>query len=189
MSKKENLNFYTIDDKYIGYVSKYDKHIAYNKENKRPYVGIIFEISGFSYFSPMFSPKKQHELYKENLTFFKMYGNNKSDYLGLIKFADMIPVPKDSIQKLEFKNYFRPYNMLLVKQYNYINIPENRIRIKEKAKRLYEIINSGKEGKTALFYKGLCCNFRLLEEKMNDYLKKQWCVKIQKSLIILSKIT
>ena len=95
MSKIENLNFYIVEDGYIEYASRWDHHIAYNKNNKRPYVGIVFKINDFSYFSPMFSPKKQHEGYKENLTFFKMYGNaNKRDYLGLIRFADMIPVPE-----------------------------------------------------------------------------------------------
>ena len=67
MSKIENLNFYIVEDGYIEYASRWDHHIAYNKNNKRPYVGIVFKINGFSYFSPMFSPKKQHEGYKENL--------------------------------------------------------------------------------------------------------------------------
>lgn len=170
MSKTENLNFYIVEDEYIEYVSRWDVHIAHNKKNKRPYVGIVLEIKDFSYFSPMFSPKKQHERYKENLTFFKMYGNNdKKDYLGLIRFADMIPVPRKAIKQLEFKNYFNSYNMLLVKQYNYINMPNNRKRIKEKATKLYDIINSNKENKTISFYKKLCCNFKLLEEKLTEY--------------------
>ena len=33
----------------------------------------------------------------------------------------------------------------------------------------YDIINSNKENKTTSFYKKLCCNFRLLEEKLADY--------------------
>ena len=59
--------------------------------------------------------------------------------------------------------------MLLVKQYNYINMPNNRKRIKEKATKLYDIINSNKENKTISFYKKLCCNFKLLEEKLTEY--------------------
>lgn len=89
MAKIEKLNFYIVEDEYIEYVSKWDIHIAHNKKNKRPYVGIVLKIEGFSYFSPMFSPKKQHERYKEN--------------------------------------------------------------------------------KTTSFYKKLCCNFKLLEEKLADY--------------------
>ena len=97
-------------------------------------------------------------------------GNSvKKEYLGLIRFADMIPVPEEAIKHLEFRNYLDPYNMLLVKQYNYINVPENRKRIKEKATKLYSIINNDKENKTTYFYKKLCCNFKLLEEKLKEY--------------------
>ena len=53
MSKIENLNFYIVEDGYIEYASRWDHHIAYNKNNKRPYVGIVFKINGFSYFSPI----------------------------------------------------------------------------------------------------------------------------------------
>ena len=40
-TKLKKLNFYTIDDTYINYLSNFDKHIAYNKNQKRPYIGII----------------------------------------------------------------------------------------------------------------------------------------------------
>ena len=68
----------------------------------------------------------------------------------------MIPVPEKAIKQLDFRDYRNLYSMLLVKQYNYINIPENKKRIKEKAKKLYNIINSDKENKTTYFYKKLC---------------------------------
>ena len=35
----------------------------------------------------------------------------------------------------------------------------------------YDIINSNKENKTTSFYKILCCNYRLLKEKLADYKK------------------
>ena len=35
--KLGKLNFYIIDDNYIKYLSQFDKHIAYNKNEKRPY--------------------------------------------------------------------------------------------------------------------------------------------------------
>ena len=48
MSKIENLNFYIVEDGYIEYASRWDHHIAYNKNNKRPYVGIVFKINDLS---------------------------------------------------------------------------------------------------------------------------------------------
>ena len=86
------------------YISQFDKHIAYNKKQKRPYIGIVLDISNILYFAPMFLPK--HEQYKENLTFFKMYGNkDRTDYLGIIRFSDMIPVPKSEISIFSSKNF------------------------------------------------------------------------------------
>ncbi len=39
--KLKKLNFYIIDDNYIKYLSQFDKHIAYNKNEKRPYIGVV----------------------------------------------------------------------------------------------------------------------------------------------------
>lgn len=39
--KLGKLNFYIIDDNYIKYLSQFDKHIAYNKNEKRPYNSIV----------------------------------------------------------------------------------------------------------------------------------------------------
>lgn len=65
---------------------------------------LYLKLMVFHIFLQCFRRKKQHEGYKENLTFFKMYGNaNKRDYIGLIRFADMIPVPEKAIKQLDFR--------------------------------------------------------------------------------------
>lgn len=168
------LNFYSISDDYIHYISKFDKHIAYNKNSKRPYIGIILEINKMLYFAPMFSPKSQHKRYKNNLTFFKIFGNRrKTDYLGLIRFSDMLPVPKGEISIINIKNVNKRYNALLDKQYNYINQKENKKQIKLKAKKLHDLVISEDSSKTTNFYKDLSCNFKLLEEKCVEYEKEK----------------
>lgn len=68
--KLGKLNFYIVDDNYIKYLSKFDKHIAYNKEQKRPYIGVVIIVNDCYYFAPLFSPKQKHKTYKSNLTFF-----------------------------------------------------------------------------------------------------------------------
>ena len=120
----------------------------------------------------MFSPKLQHEKYKENLTFFKMYGNkDKTDYLGIIRFSDMIPVPKSEISILSSENIEKQYSMLLYKQYNYINKVENRDIIRKKAKDIHGIVVNEGKNKKVTFYKNLCCNFKILEERLYTYKK------------------
>lgn len=66
------LNFYIIDDNYIEYLSQFDKHIAYNKNEKRPYIGVVLIVENHYYFAPLFYPKQKHKTYKYNLTFFKI---------------------------------------------------------------------------------------------------------------------
>lgn len=46
--KLGKLNFYIIDDHYIKYLSQFDKHIAYNKNEKRPYIGVVIIVEEHS---------------------------------------------------------------------------------------------------------------------------------------------
>ena len=95
--KLNKLNFYIIDDNYIEYLSQFDKHIAYNKNEKRPYIGIVIIVEKHYYFAPLFSPKQKHKRYKNNLTFFRITNIKTKNELGIIRFSDMIPVPQGSV--------------------------------------------------------------------------------------------
>lgn len=59
--KLKKLNFYIINDNYIKYLSQFDKHIAYNKNEKRPYIGVVIIVKEHYYFAPLFSPKQKHK--------------------------------------------------------------------------------------------------------------------------------
>ena len=48
--KLRKLNFYIIDDNYIKYLSQFDKHISYNKNEKRPYIGVVIIVEEHYYF-------------------------------------------------------------------------------------------------------------------------------------------
>ncbi len=160
--KLGKLNFYIIDEDYINYLKKFDKHIAYNKNQKRPYIGVVIVVEDNYYFAPLFSPKLKHKTYKDNLTFFKIVNvKNKSD-LGIIRFSDMIPVPQESVYLLDTKEKSYGYKRLLSEQYNYINIPTNREKIMEKAQKIYNIVTKDRKSKMSKFYKNLSCNFKLL---------------------------
>ena len=84
----------------------------------------------------------------------------------------MIPVPKDELNILDIKDKSYGYRRLLSEQYNIINKTENRQKILNKAKKIYDIVVSKKnKGRKEIFYKKLSCNFKLLEEKENRYYK------------------
>ena len=169
--KLGKLNFYIIDDNYIKYLSEFDKHIAYNKNESRPYIGVVIVDNEQYYFAPMFSPKTKHKTYKENLTFFKMLSVKEKNELGIIRFSDMIPVPTNCVSLLDITDKSYAYRRLLAEQYKYINIPENKQKIMNKAEKIYNIVISDSKGKTAKFYKGLSCNFKVLEVKCLEYNK------------------
>ncbi len=84
--KLKNLNFYIINDNYVKYLSQFDKHIAYNKNEKRPYIGVVVIVKEHYYFAPLFSPKQKHKTYKDNLTFFKIVNSKTKNNLGIIIF-------------------------------------------------------------------------------------------------------
>lgn len=83
--KLSKLNFYIIDDNYIEYLAKFDTHIAFNKKEKRPYIGIVLKIEQYYYFAPLFSQKLKHKNYKDNLTFFKIVNHKTKNNLGIIR--------------------------------------------------------------------------------------------------------
>ena len=48
----EELLFYTIDKNYIKYLSEFESHVSYNKDeigHSRPYLGIVLKIINTSY--------------------------------------------------------------------------------------------------------------------------------------------
>ena len=170
--KLKKLNFYIIDENYIKYLSQFDKHIAYNKNEKRPYIGVVVIIGEHYYFAPLFSPKQKHKTYKDNLTFFKIVNAKTKNDLGIIRFSDMIPVPQESVYLLDMKSKSYGYKRLLSEQYSYINKNENKVKIMEKAERIYNIVARNGKSKMDKFYKNLSCDFKLLEEKSAKY--KGW---------------
>ena len=167
--KLGKLNFYIIDDNYIKYLSQFDKHIAYNKNEKRPYIGVVIIVEEHYYFAPLFSPKPKHKTYKDNLTFFKIRNTKTKNDLGIIRFSDMIPVPQGSVYILDIKSKSYGYRRLLSEQYSYINKPENKAKIMEKAEKIYNIVTKNSKSKMVQFYKDLSCDFKKLEEQCLRY--------------------
>ena len=113
-------------------------------------------------------------MYKDNLSFFKIISLKTNKYLGMIRFTDMIPVPKECLYFIDISKQSYGYKRLLAEQYSYINMPKNKKIIISKAKQLYKIVTSFEEkSKTTNFYKNLSCNFKLLEEKCVEYEKEK----------------
>ncbi len=157
----KRLKFYNIDDNYIEFLHSFDNKVPYNKKNRRPYIGIILEVNGLTYFAPMFSPKQQHKTYNSNKTYIKISNN-----MGIIKLNNMIPVNIENLTYIDFNSIQdKKYRNLLIQQNNFIQLNADRIR--EMANKLYKFVTIDKKD----FFIQICCDFKLLEKESRNYIK------------------
>lgn len=61
-----------IKDSYIAFLKQYDQKVPDNKNEQRPYIGVILEIKGKTYYAPLSSPKPKHLKMKNSLDFRKI---------------------------------------------------------------------------------------------------------------------
>lgn len=162
MKKNNTLKLYTVNEGYINYLSKFDNHVSWNKEQKRPYIGIVLEVEKYLYFAPLYSYKISYDKYKDNPSFLRVE-DRKGKRVSIIRFSEMIPVPKTEIQLLDFNSRGNKYKDLLQAEINFIN--NNKNIVYSKAKKLYKNVVYVK----IPFFINISCNFKLLEQKLNLY--------------------
>ena len=162
----KKLKFYTVTEEYMIYLKKYDEKVMDNRgvKNKRPYIGVLFEIDRKKYLAPLSSPKPKHLTMKNSLDFVKI---NQGKF-GVINLNNIFPVIEEVIIEkninLEEDN---KYKELLVNQLDWCNKMENRDNIYRKAEKLYkEILNKKEQSR----FWNRCCNFSLLEEKAIEFI-------------------
>ena len=163
---RKKLKFYTVTEEYMIYLKKYDEKVMDNRgiKNKRPYIGVLFEIDRKKYLAPLSSPKPKHLTMKNSLDFVKI---NQGKF-GVINLNNMFPVIEEVIIEkninLEEDN---KYKELLVNQLDWCNKMENRDNIYRKAEKLYkEILNKKEQSR----FWNRCCDFSLLEEKAIEFI-------------------
>ncbi len=165
---KKSLILVKLDKNYCNYLRKFDYRVPYNYDNKdkRPFIGVLFEVNNCMYFAPLSSPKIKHLKLASKLDFFKI-DNGK---LGAINFNNMLPVTENNIVKINLNciteaNY--KYIKLLKEQLYWLN--RNRDKLYTRSKKIYD---KYLDGTLNLNIRKRCCDFKLLEEKCLEYNKK-----------------
>ena len=159
------LRLYRIDIKYIKYLYQFDKRVQYNEKRedeytkRRVYLGIVLKIDKFNYFVPLEHPRPAHQKLKSNIFIFKIH-NGK---YGMLGFNNMIPVNDTEIVKFNLDNESEKYKQILISQYHFCNKHIQEIQAKALA-----TYTKSQENK---FLRRVCCNFKLLEEKLKEYKK------------------
>lgn len=157
----KNLKIYYLDEKYINYLRKFDSKVAYNKCETRPYVGVVYTFNGFNYFAPLSSPKEKHLTMSDKaIDIFKI----KDGILGIININNMIPTPLECISEVLPTITNAKYKALVENQTTFIN--DNRRKLLNKVK-LFRF--QADKGYLPPRVKERCCNFKLLEEKCQEY--------------------
>lgn len=161
------LKFYEVDAKYIRYLKVEGDNkipnIDYEK-HKKFFCGIVLTINNFNYFAPVSSYHK-----KAHTTFLIMDKDKKTKGfkpISSLRFSFMFPCPIEYLTQKDFSKEEQKYQMLLRKELHYCNI--NREKIAQKANEVYKL-GLKKESRK----KFNICDFKLLEEKCLEYIKKQ----------------
>ncbi len=163
------MKFYHIKDDYIQFLRSYDSKVAENKQESRPYVGVVFEISSICYYAPFTSPKPKHQKMKNGKDFRKI---NHGVY-GAINFNNMIPVPNESLILIDIDNEpDQQYRRLLQNQYKAIKADWDAV--KKTAEKLRDLVLTLDEELNSYDkqVKERCCNLALLESVYTNYAKK-----------------
>ncbi len=158
------LFFYTLSIDYYKYLKNFDHRVPqiHSGKERRPFIGIILSVNGSNFYAPLSSPKPKHLTMKNAQDFTKI----ANGVLGAINFNNMIPVPMDSVTKINPKvndsmsEEEIKYNLMLQNQLSWCN--SHKLELIDKAKKLYD-----KYLQHTLNYDLLsrCCDFILLESK------------------------
>lgn len=163
------MKFYTIDDYYINYLKNFEKRIwnNFDKDNKRPYVGIVITNNSFDYYAPLTSPKPKNMKWRDSLTTIRLDDHN--GLYGFICLNNMIPVKNGLVKFLDFTALKdKKYLDLLNKENNIIRKKKNRIL--KNANNLYK--ETTKKIIVKPFIKKIkpyCFDFKDLEDKLDNY--------------------
>ncbi len=158
----EKLRIYRVDDRYIRFLSSRDSKVPYNKNARRPYVGVVFTFAGLQYFVPMESPKPNHVNIKPGKHIMRLDNGR----YGLLGFNNMIPVHKDALIEVDInQEKDAKYQELLRRQATACN--RQRADILNHAQATYFDVVNGKNK----FLMSISCDFKKLESACKAYKK------------------
>lgn len=156
--KNEKLKVYKVNADYLNYLSQFDENVR--KKSDRKYYGILVTKNNIDYCIPFTCQikKRNHKL--------TMNIKNEGKIIAQLTINNMIPVNDEVIEivdiakdkdkyylyaELEYLKQRKVINTLLMRADNVIKVMSNR------------------SGKDYCFFRKLCCNYSLLEEKCRQW--------------------
>jgi protein AbiQ len=159
--KNGKLKMYDISTEYKKYLLQFDKRVSL-KDNRKFY-GILVTKGSIDYYIPFTS--KIHKKTNSKLT---VNIKNGGKTIAKLLLNNMIPVnTKDAniadIMKSQYKTYY-------MNEIRYLHSQKVKNEIIDKINNIFKVLQD-KQHIDYLFFRKLCCDFKLLEEKCKEYNK------------------
>lgn len=167
------LNLYSVSDKYIKYLRKFDDKIYDNKQDirthERKYLGVVLTVNEFNYYIPMSSPKKSDYIdfdkkiiRKDTKTIIRIHEGGR--LYGTLRISNMIPVPITELEPyIVLNENDLKYKEVILGELRYIN--NNSNKIVKYAKTVY----NQKIKNIDIGYIKNTIDFKLLEKKLKEW--------------------
>ena len=159
--KNEQLKMYDISEEYKDYLRKYDYRVS-QKENRKFY-GILISKDNTDYYIPFTSKTNKNTSPKLTVNI-----KDGKEIIAKLLLNNMIPVSiKDTklvdVSKSKYKDYYE-------NEISYLRSKKVKEELLRKINNMFYVLNH-KEHRDFKFFKNICCDFKLLEEKCKKYEK------------------
>lgn len=159
--KNGQLIMYDISEEYKKYLQNYDNKVS-EKENRKFY-GILISKDNIDYYIPFTSKvnKKTNSKLSINIK------DKNNNIIAKLLLNNMIPVNEidSSIVNINESKYKDYYNA----EIEYLRNEKVLEEILRKTENIFEVLKD-KNNPDYYFFKNLCCNFSLLEEKCKEWI-------------------
>lgn len=165
--KDEKLKMYDISNEYKKYLLQFDGKVSL-KENRKFY-GILIKKENKDYYIPFTSKidKKTNPKLTVNI-------KNKNKIIAKLLLNNMIPVNIEDAYIVDIMN--SKYKTYYMNEIRYLRSKKVENEIVSKVTHIFQTLED-KQHYDYLFFKRLCCNFALLEEKCKEYHQKNLAQK------------
>lgn len=157
--KNNELSMYEINNEYIEYLRKFDKRVSMKGERK--FYGILVQSDSVEYYIPFTSKVNKKTNTKLTINI-KYRGKN----IAKLLLNNMIPVKEYNTKLVDVKNHAQ--STYFESELRYLRNKKIRGELLKKINNIFEVLND-KTHKDYKFFKNICCDFKILEEKCNEY--------------------
>ncbi len=167
------ISFYYVDEDYINYLKEVEinsrgfttvPNVRYANSSKFVY-GVVLKIDDIDYYVPISSYKKSQE---DNIII-KIEDHKKLVARGSMRFNYMIPIPKQCLIPVDFKDSMFTEQEKVMLQKEYKACKKLLVQAQKRAKKTYDKVLAGLD--TELLKNS--CDFKLLEEACKNYSPKK----------------